>query len=250
MAKEEFTEIRRENCIALVRADAAEPLARALIDREGCTPWTEAGRGTVMRFDYGGGTGVLREYLRGGFIRHFLKNAYLMTNRPLHEFRLHRRIQEQGLPVPELLGVCWERHGPFVRGAIATNYVEAPDLGTVLAAAEELPLELLRQCGSSIRSMHGLNVWHADLQVRNILVSEEGPMLIDFDRARLHPQLSPLNRARNLLRLRRSIEKNGLSPEAFPSICEGYGEAAIPDWLSRLYRGKGALSDVLSGRKT
>ena len=250
MASVAFKKIRREARSALVRADYGEALAGALIEGEGCTPLNSAGRGTVMRFDYGGGVGVVREYLRGGVVRHLLRDAYLMANRPLREFRVHRHVEEAGLSVPELLGVCWEWRGPFVQGAIATGYVEGLDLEHILGEAEELPRELLGRCGVLIREMHDLGVWHADLQVRNILVSEEKPVLIDFDGAVLRRRLSDMQRARNLLRLRRSIEKNGLPLDAFRAVCDGYGDVAFPAWLDRLYRAKASVSDILQGRGT
>ena len=244
-----FTKIIRGGKTAYVREEYAEAVAAALLEGEGCTPITGAGRGAIVRFEYPGGRGIIRNYLRGGVVQRVLKDAYVLANRPLREFYLHRQVVAKGLPVPPLLGVCWERRGLLVRGAIATTDLDAVTLYDLLVDSTERPEELLRQCGAVIRQMHDMDIWHADLQVRNILVAGGRPYLIDFDKARIYPDLSPLLRYRNLLRLRRSLEKNGLSADSFDVICAGYGIEALPAWLDGLYRSKGRLADLASGRR-
>jgi len=239
-----YVKIRRHGKNVLAWEEQAETIAKALIQGEGCEAVEEAGRGTVYRFELPGGCGMVRRYKRGGLVRFFLSDAYILSNRPLREFRLHLQIQKEGLPVPKLLGACWERRGLFVRGAIATEGLPAQNLCEFLSHSPEGPDEELRRCGTVIRRMHDMHVWHADLQVKNILVGAGGPWLIDFDNAVIRPHLSPLLRARNLLRLRRSIQKNGLSPAYFKPLCDGYGVEALPEWLSRIYDVKGRVSDL------
>jgi len=246
---EEYIEVRRNGAVALVCSSCAEVAAAALIEGKGCVPSGSEGRGTVFRFSYPGGQGIVRRYLRGGFMRHFLKDAYFISNRPLREFRLHQYAIEQGLAVPPLLGVCWRRRGLFVHGAIATQALDAVPLDEYLRRGTEETGAELRACGALIRRMHDREIWHADLHVRNILIGHGGPYLIDFDKAVRRSGLTRLQRARNLLRLRRSLEKNGLSLAFFQPLCEGYGVEALPEWLSRIYRSKGYLSDRISGRR-
>jgi 3-deoxy-D-manno-octulosonic acid kinase len=66
-----------------------------------------------------------------------------------------------------------------------------------------------------VRRFHDLGVCHADLNVHNILLSEDGVYLVDFDRCQLRG--GGLWRDANLVRLRRSLEKLtwGLPPERF-----------------------------------
>lgn len=239
-----YVKITLHGKTAWVWEEQAETIVKALAAGDGCESVAEAGRGTVYRFGFPGGWGVVRRYKRGGIVRFFLHDAYILSNRPLREFRLHLRIQKAGLPVPKLLGVCWERAGLFVRGAIATEGLPAQNLCEFLSSSPEGSDEELRRCGTVIRRMHDMHVWHSDLQVKNILVGEGGPWLIDFDNAVIRPHLSPLLRARNLLRLRRSIQKNGLSLEYFKPLCDGYGVDALPEWLSRIYEVKGRVSDL------
>jgi 3-deoxy-D-manno-octulosonic acid kinase len=243
-----FEKITKAGCTALVRESGAAAIAAALCEGAGCVPAGEGGRGSIQRFACAGGAGILRGYRRGGVARHFLKDAYVLANRPLREFRIHRYAEINALPVPELLGVCWRRGGLLVRGAIATRELSARTLHAYLAETPADAAAVLTACGALIRRMHDLGIWHADLQIKNILVGDGGPWLIDFDNARLRAHLSPLQRARNLLRLRRSLEKNGHSLHYFAPLCAGYGVEALPEWLDRIYAGKGRFSDRMAGR--
>jgi len=229
---------------ALVREEWADAVAGALLEGRGCAPAGQGGRGALLRFEYPGGTGLIRRHLRGGVARHILRDAYLLHNRPLRELRLHAALYDEGLAVPQPLGAAWVRRGACFRGAIATAEVDAVDLrarGRSHGAAEAV---LLRECGRLIRRMHDLGVAHADLQAGNILVGAEGPYLIDFDKAARRARLGRVQRARNLFRLRRSLEKNGLPADYFRLICEGYGPESLPAWVGHAYRVKGKLADL------
>lgn len=231
----------------LVREAYAESVSAALLAGTGCEPAGNGGRGTLQRFAYEDGHGLVRTYLRGGMVAHVLRDAYVLVNRPLRELRVHAHVHAAGLAVPEPLGACWERRGMLVRGAFSAKVIPAKHLQDYLTtdAGDD---EVLRRCGAVIRQMHDLGVWHADLQVRNILVGDGEVYLIDFDNARLRGGVSPLQRARNLFRLRRSFEKNGLPLGQFNVIEEGYGPEKPAAWVGRVYGLKGKLSDALSER--
>jgi 3-deoxy-D-manno-octulosonic acid kinase len=239
-----FIELQRPEGTAIVREDAAAVIADALLRDAGCETVWPGGRGKMQVFSFPGGRGVVRYYLRGGVMKKLFHDRYLQK-RPLAEFRVHYALQRAGLSVPELLGAAWTRSGLFYRGAIATRQVEGTDLGRLQQEQAEIPAERLRDCGRLIRQMHDFGVWHADLQVRNLLAGEDRCWIIDFDNARQMKSLSPLQCRRNLLRLLRSIEKNGFDMAIFNHICEGYGETDFPGWLSRLYRLKGRVSDAV-----
>jgi len=190
---------------------------------------------------------LIRRYQRGGALRHVVKDAYLLVNRPLREFLLHRHLLANGLDVPPLLGVCWSRAGLVYRGAIATEEIEGEDLLGHLRTHPN-DRQTLQACGRLIRRMHDLRLWHGDLQLKNILVAPPGLLLIDFDKARLLPRLTPLQCARNLFRLRRSFEKHGFPMEYFENVCAGYGILTVSAWVDRLYQVKGRCSDWAARR--
>lgn len=229
---------------AMVRHEWADAIAAALFEGRGCEPAGRGGRGSLLRFSYAGGTGLIRRYLRGGLFRWVLRDAYVLRNRPLRELRLHLGLYDEGLAVPVPLGAVWERRGLCLSGAIATGEVDAVDLLDYLQGHGAGDGTVLRECGRLIRRMHDCGVFHADLQAGNILVGGEGPYLIDFDKATRRAALDRVKRARNLFRLRRSLEKNGLTSDCFRLICDGYGAQPLPDWLGRVYRLKGKLADL------
>lgn len=233
---------------ALVAQAWPQPVVAALLERQGCLPALLGGRGAVWRFELPDGKGILRQYRRGGLARRLLKDTFLLRNRPLQEFRVHLYLYRHGLPVPEPLGVAWERQGLLFGGALATRELAGRNLFDYLAAAPRYPEDTLRRVGSLIREMHDLGVYHADLQVRNIFVGYDRVYLMDFDNARQAPRVSPLHRARNLLRLRRSFDTCYLPIRFFQLVCEGYGGRRLPLWLRLVYSAKGKLSDLLSGR--
>ena len=243
-----YTQIERDGKVALVYKESTDALADALLEGKGCTPLDAGGRGNILRFSYPGGEGIIRPYRRGGLIRHIMRDTYLLTNRPLREFQIHLKLLGKGLSLPPLLGVYWERSGLFVRGALATGALDAITLLDCLKDTRDNTEQVLHACGAMIRKMHELHVWHADLQIRNILIGDDKPYLIDFDNARILQNISPLLRGRNLLRLKRSFEKNGVDIQNFETLCAGYGTDALPEWLGKLYQAKGKVSDIASGR--
>ncbi len=252
MSGSEFTEYvmrRRGRQTALVHRIGADNIASALFAREGCAPFLSSGRGAMGRFLWADGQfGLLRVYLRGGLLRWILKDAFVLCNRPLREFRVHLAALERGVAAPLLLGVCWRRKGLLYRGAIATELRSGMDLDAWLRATpldSEAAAPLLRACGAVIRKMHDQGVFHADLQIKNILVADAGPLLLDFDRARIVRGDRPFLRACNLLRLRRSFERRGFPEGLHRDVWAGYGDWTPPCWLDALYRFKGRLSDSL-----
>src|SRR5690349_18128416 len=88
------------------------PVSRMLLARGAEDEGSRAGRGRVRYYRYGAGKeAVVRRCLRGGLVRWFLDDSYLLCNRPLAEFRVHAAAFDLGLPVSEPLGVLWERRG-------------------------------------------------------------------------------------------------------------------------------------------
>lgn len=237
-----FASAVRGSRTAVFCKEGGEAIRAALMEGAACVPASTEGRGTVLRFPYQDEHGILRKYQRGGVIRFLLKDRYLFHNRALRELRLHAYVYDKGLRVPKPLGVAWERRGICFTGAIATREVVSRNLQQYLVDEPESRDEVLCECGRLIREMHDLGVFHADLQVRNILVAQDGPLLIDFDNARLHARLGRWRCAMNLLRLRRSFLKNRISLRCFDVLCEGYGGLEIPWILDFLYRLKGMLS--------
>ncbi len=228
----------------------ASAIEEALVHPAVCTPMHSDGRGHLLQFEYGDGAGLIRPYLRGGVVRYFSKDRYYGENRPLAELEVHCRAQAMGLAVPLVLGVVWRRTGAWYSGSIATEDLACPNLHQWLPGKSEADeVAMMKACGALIRAMHDGGIWHADLQIKNVLVHEGVPKLIDFDGAQW--QEVPWSKGqcmRNLLRFRRSLEKNGHDDVLFDALCVGYGaEAGVV--MRGVYGLKGRISDWMQGRK-
>ena len=232
-------EIRGMTTAWALRGEATAVLG-ALFDGIGCSTGVGGGRGTIRYFPLSRGEGVLRRYQRGGVAACVLKDGFF-GNRMEREFDVMCSYRRDGGPVPEPLGVCWSRRGGFFRGAIATRRIPGQTLLEYLQGVRPAQADaVLRKTGVAIRHMHDQGVWHADLQVKNILVADNEIWLIDFDNARRAGTLGAVACARNLLRLRRSFEKHGLALDNFATLLAGYGALAIPKWLDWAYRVRSA----------
>jgi serine/threonine protein kinase len=71
---------------------------------------------------------------------------------------------------------------------LATAFVPAPSLDTLVRACGPLPVPGVRWlaagCAEALESIHGAGLVHRDLKPSNVLVSPDGPRVIDFGLAR------------------------------------------------------------------
>ena len=258
LVSEEFEARASGRMRLLVRCVGADAIAQALTTGENCTPLQRDERGALLRFPWAEGRdGLVRICHRGGFVARLLGDRYLFVNRPGREFMAHWWAEHRGVAVPRLLGVRWERHGPWFRGALATEWLPGPDLLAWLRGheTEEHRSErarMMQEVGVLVRDMHWRGVWHADLQVKNVVIADGHPRLIDLDRAAIGGMPGVVQCSRNLLRFRRSLEKNNLPDVCFLRFAAGYGSAGgagIPAWLDKIYQWKGKLSPSGRGKK-
>ena len=159
------------------------------------------------------------------------------STRPFAEWRLTYRLHRAGLPVPAPVGARYRQAGSTYTGDIITERL--PTVGSLSECLRTGALSIVTwiSIGRCIRRFHDLGVCHADLNAHNVLLSEEGVYLIDFDRCQL--RRPGLWRDGNLVRLRRSLEKVswGLPPERFSEsdwhgLLDGYrqpsGKTELP----------------------
>jgi serine/threonine protein kinase len=71
---------------------------------------------------------------------------------------------------------------------LATAYIPAPSLSRLVRACGPLPVQttmwLAAGCAEALESIHGAGLVHRDLKPSNVLVSPDGPRVIDFGVAR------------------------------------------------------------------
>lgn len=213
---EPFAENGKEGFV--LRAQAAL-IRSALLGRGELETLSLGGRGAVRRFQIEDGHGIVREYKRGGIIRHFLDGVYL-TNRPLHEFYVHCEALARGVSAPEVLGVMYVKRGIWYSGAFATRYVEGENLLAVMSK-EEVTAAALAGAARATRQMHDAGIDHADLQLMNLVWDGTRAYIIDLDNARASAPVSPSRRERRLRRLKRSFDKHGFA-ERFTEFRDVY----------------------------
>ena len=163
---------------------------------------------------------ILRRYQHGGMFGGFTGMLHFGPSRALEELRVTAHAEASGAPVPHVVCLAlWPAVGPFWSALIGTREERgARDLFEVLLASVDARArrQLLVEVGAAVRRLHDAGVEHRDLQLRNILVVEEGGrrriVVIDLDRAVYHSsgRLASRLRARALGRLTRSAVKNGL----------------------------------------
>jgi len=174
---------------------------------------TEAGigRAKVVYFPYEGKTFVLKHYYRGGAVASVLKDQYLGFNveksRAFKEWRLLNKMRELGLPVPVAVAAHVERDRFFYRADLITEKIEDTKTLADVLTTQVMTAGQWQKIGACIKRFHHHDIYHADLNARNILLSGSGDVyLIDFDNSYFRVDSAKWKMA-NLARLKRSLLK-------------------------------------------
>lgn len=160
---------------------------------------------------------VLRQYSHGGLLRALTGNLYCFGARSFRELALTEEIRSSGIPTPPSIGAIhrWIFF-PFYQAYFLSQEVpDASDLIQYFHGIGARPSlenisskrKTIRSIGLLVRQFHRAGFFHGDLQLKNILVTDDQVFLIDFDRTYRKSTLSSKERIKNLLRLDRSVEK-------------------------------------------
>ena len=178
------------------------------------------GRARVAYFSQQGRSLVLKHYYRGGLVAALLKDRYLgldiEKSRAFREWRLLKKMAGLGLPVPVAVAAHVEKAGLFYRADLVTEEIkQAQTLADVLSA-NNIDAGLWQNIGACIKRFHQHNVYHADLNARNILLAGDRRevFLIDFDNSDIRANTASWQAA-NLARLHRSLCKFKKNQPAF-----------------------------------
>lgn len=177
-----------------------------------------SGRGTTLFVRYDEQELILRQYLRGGLPGKVLSNQFLYlglsSTRAWQEFFLLLDMLRFGLPVPEPVMAGITRNGFIYRNYILIKRIPgAVDLHQRLS---QQPLDQAHwyQLGALVKSFHEKQVYHHDLNVRNVMLDKSDNFwLIDFDKCAII--VGEQWKAKNLARFRRSLVKEQSKTAAY-----------------------------------
>ncbi len=178
------------------------------------------GRARVVYFSQQNRSLVLKHYYRGGLVAAVVKDRYLgfdiEKSRAFREWRLLKKMAGLGLPVPAAVAARVEKSWFFYRADLITEEIkQAQTLADVLSE-KNIDAGRWQNIGACIKSFHQHNVYHADLNARNILLAGDNHdvYLIDFDNSDIRADAASW-KAANLARLHRSLCKFKKNRPAF-----------------------------------
>jgi len=212
-----FTIGRRE---LVIHRDIASQAAQIMLKLGELKSAVEAGAGnrqSAFRLSLAEGTELFaRRGRRGGMIASILSDIYAgITPRPLTELAVTIEAMRRGIPLAEPMGAMVEWIGPALyRGFFLTRAVRGMTLWEFLKTDDDSTVRshVLGQARAAIDTMHDNGLFHADLNLHNLLVTEARErftvIIIDLDKSRLFdaPLSSAMRRA-NAVRLTRSARK-------------------------------------------
>jgi tRNA A-37 threonylcarbamoyl transferase component Bud32 len=151
-----------------------------------------------------------------------LRDFHLGRGRFLKEVRISEWARDQGIPTAEVLALRTKHLGcGLYRADLVTREIEeSVDLDRYLKSVwkrggrtTERGKEIIPSVALLVQRMHRAGLYHGDLNLRNILIQvTDGGVnsyIIDLDRARVIRPLGSRMRIRNLVRLYRSLDKQG-----------------------------------------
>jgi len=153
---------------------------------------------------------------RGGLIASILSDVYVgIAPRPFNELAVTVEAMKRGIPVAEPIGAMIEWIGPALyRGFFLTRAVRGMTLWQFIETDDDPTVRnhVLAQARAAIDAMQAKGLFHVDLNLHNLLVTQARDsftvIIIDLDKARLFDApLSAAMRRANAARLHRSARK-------------------------------------------
>jgi 3-deoxy-D-manno-octulosonic acid kinase len=204
----------------------APVIAARLLELEAPTRTAGAGnRASGHRISLDGGPELFaRRARRGGMMRFLLEETFFgLKPRPLEELKIAAEARRRGIGVAEPMGASVESVAPgFYRGFFLTRAIPGMTLWEFVRADDDpvVRSHVLLKARAAIATMHNHGLFHADLNLHNLFVTQEGEsfavVILDLDKARLYDApLSPALRRENAQRLIRSARKLDPSGRCF-----------------------------------
>ena len=204
------------------------------------------GQNAIWTFDLPTTTPIrlaLRPYLHGGLLGRFRREAFRGIKRPLHELAVGTELARRGVRTPEIVLLAAQPiGGRDWRSIIGTRFIkDSQNLRQYLDTkpAPEAMQPILQATARAIRKFHDAGASHPDLHLGNLLVhqptssgnevqqldeddqlidqpstdknQEASIWILDLDQVRIGKAPKPARRMHELMRLLRSVHKQGLT---------------------------------------
>ncbi len=180
-------------------------------DKPSVTISTAPGRGEAVFYTHDDLQLVLKHYHRGGMVAAIMGDHYLgyvpEKTRSFREWCLLKTLQRFELPAPVPVAASFNKTSLFsYRADLVTCRIE-----NTVTLADHLIETVLdnsrwQQLGHVLRRCHEKNIYHADLNARNVLLDNDRFYLIDFDKGMVR-HIGSAWKASTLARLQRSLLK-------------------------------------------
>jgi len=200
-----------ESAISLSSTDYEDYFNREKILKDTSVEF-RGGRGQTLLYKKDGLELVLRHYKRGGLIGKLIKDKFCLFENHCHrafdEFYLLAELLKRNLPVPRPIIAKEQRFGLcLVQDIVVERFIGFDDLSYVIAK-RALTDEEYESIGLCVKRFFDANVYHTDLNIRNILINNESKVsVIDFDKCFLLNNLSDKLKHSMIERLLRSFHK-------------------------------------------
>jgi len=193
------------------------------------------GRAPVVYFSQGEKSFVLKHYYRGGAVASILKDRYLgfsvIKSRAFREFRLLKKMNVLGLPVPVAVAAHVDKGMLSYRADLITEELKQVETLSDVLSNSVLGDEDWQKIGRCIKRFHQHDIYHADLNARNILFAKSREIyLIDFDNSYIRLgadswKMANLSRLkRSLLKFRKNIADFNFINDNWVALLNGYKE--------------------------
>jgi 3-deoxy-D-manno-octulosonic acid kinase len=164
----------------------------------------------------GGPELIARRARHGGAMRFLLTDTFFGINpRPIRELAVAAEAHRRGIAVAEPAAALVQWLGPGVyRGFFVTRALPGMTLWEFIRTDDDpiVRRHVLLKARAAVATMHNLGLFHADLNLHNLLVTPRGEnfevVILDLDKARLLNEPLPARMRRaNAQRLLRSARK-------------------------------------------
>ena len=187
------------------------------------------GRGAVAQATIKGiGPVAVKQYNRGGLVRHVVKSKYLKWGgtRSLKEFEILQTVRNLGINAPEPL--VWVYRGILVYSAwlVMRQITASQTLAQLSLENEDLAGRAMASTVDQIMTLVKNRILHVDLHPGNVIVDPEDTVyLLDFDKGRIFRGSRQQLQERYFARWKRAVVKHGLPAMLIDRMRTGIEEA-------------------------